>query len=145
MDIRRLTDRFFVAPQISPDDMPEIAAAGVTLVLCNRPDSEVPPSMKASEMEVAARAAGLEFAVLPLTHQTMTPEVIRANRTAAETSSGKVLAYCASGTRSTIAWALGMAGDMPTEEIISAARRAGYELQDLRPTIEGFATAQRSG
>jgi uncharacterized protein (TIGR01244 family) len=50
-----------------------------------------------------------------------------------------VLAYCASGTRSTIAWALGAAQDMPVEEIITAARNGGYDLSNLRRTLEAVA------
>lgn len=145
MDIRRITDRFFVSPQILPEDLPGIADAGIAMILCNRPENEVPPSLQAASIETAAREAGVAFAACALTHQTMTPDVIRANRDMIETAGGTVLAYCASGTRSTIAWALGMAGDMPTDEIISAARHAGYDLEGLRPNIEAFAGLPRSG
>ncbi|MFK7745102.1 MAG: TIGR01244 family sulfur transferase [Roseobacter sp.] len=136
MDIRQLTPRFYVAPQISPEDIPSIAEAGIQLIICNRPDFEVPPSHQASALENAATEAGLMFAVQPLTHQTMVPEVIEANRTLAEECEGATLAYCASGTRSTIAWALGAAKDMPIDDIIQAARNAGYDLANLRQTLQ---------
>ena len=136
MDIRQLTPRYFVAPQISPQDIPDIVAAGITRVICNRPDIEVPPSHQAAALEAASQAAGLEFVVLPLTHQTMTPDVIAQNRALAEECEGAVLAYCASGTRSTIAWALAAAKDMSVDEIIVSAGKAGYDLTNLRPTLE---------
>lgn len=139
MDIRQITPRFFAAPQISPDDLPQIAATGVVRVVCNRPDEEVPPSHCAEEMEAAARAAGLDFVVQPLTHQSMTPEVIDANLLHITDCDGPVLAYCASGTRTTIAWALGMAGKMPTDDILAAARAGGYELGHLRAALDSFA------
>lgn len=139
MDIRQITSRFYAAPQISPEDVAEIAAAGITKVICNRPDAEVPPSHQAAALEAAVRAAGMGFAVHPLTHQTMTPSVIAANRAAMEDADGPVLAYCASGTRSTIAWALGMAGEMPAEEIIAAGYKGGYDLSGLKPTLETLA------
>ena len=140
MDIRQITPQFFAAPQISVEDLPEIAAAGITRILCNRPDSEVPPSHQSEAIGTAARAAGLEFHVQPLTHQTMTSDVIARNRALATGSAGPVLAYCASGTRSTIAWALGEAGHRPTDEIIAAARAGGYDLANLRPALEDAAT-----
>ena len=121
--------------------MPEILAAGIKCVICNRPDVEVPPSHQAAEIEAAARAVGLDFAVCPLTHQTMTPEVIARNYDLISTCDGKVLAYCASGTRSTIAWALAAANDMPVDQVIAAARAAGYELETLRPTLEAASRA----
>ncbi|WP_227268660.1 TIGR01244 family sulfur transferase [Roseobacter weihaiensis] len=139
MDIRQITPHFFAAPQLSPEDLPEIRASGIRRVLCNRPDIEVPPSHQMAAMEKAAAVAGLEFVVQPLTHQTMTPEVIATNRALIEECDGPVLAYCASGTRSTIAWALGVAGDMPVDDIITAARAGGYDLENLRPTLEAAA------
>ena len=122
MDTRQITPRFIAAPQISPEDMPTIAASGVTRVVCNRPDDEVPPAYRAAVMQQAALDAGLEFFVHPLTHQTMTPEVIAENWALLTGCEGPVLAYCASGTRSTIAWAIAAAKEMNVDDIIAAAR-----------------------
>jgi uncharacterized protein (TIGR01244 family) len=139
MDMRQITPRFFAAPQISPEDMPAISAAGITRIICNRPDAEIPPSHHAAVMQEAALDAGLEFFVQPLTHQTMTPDVIAANGRLIDGAEGPVLAYCASGTRSTIAWALAAAKTMPIEDIIGCARGGGYDLSNLRPTLEAVA------
>ena len=139
MEMREITERYAVAPQIDPADAPEIAAEGVTLVICNRPDEEVPPSHQAAELEKAVRAAGMEFAALPLTHQTMTPENVAKQAELVEAAGGKVLAYCASGTRCSVVWALGQAGARPTDEILSMTARAGYMLDGLRPTLEAMA------
>jgi uncharacterized protein (TIGR01244 family) len=145
MDIRRITDTFYAAPQISAEDVAEIAAAGFRHVICNRPDDEVPPSHQSLAISAAASDAGLGFSVHPLTHQTMTPAVIQGNLAAIEAAAGPVLAYCASGTRSTIAWALGMAGKMPTADIIEAAARGGYDLRGLQPTLETLSEQKSSG
>lgn len=139
MDIRQITPRFFAAPQISPEDMQDMTAAGIQRIICNRPDVEVPPSHQSAAMAAAAEAAGIEFFVHPLTHQNMTPDVIAANRALIDGCDGPVLAYCASGTRTTIAWALSAAKDMPIDDILAAARAGGYELGNLRPTLEAAA------
>ncbi|MEP5730976.1 MAG: TIGR01244 family sulfur transferase [Sulfitobacter sp.] len=136
MDIRQLTPRYFVSPQIMPEDMAEISAAGITRILCNRPDSEVPAECCAQAVRTAAEAAGLSFAEVPLTHQTMVPDVIATNRAEGVDTSDIVLAYCASGTRSTIAWALGQAGEMPVDEIVSAADARGYDLSNIRHVLD---------
>jgi uncharacterized protein (TIGR01244 family) len=145
MDIRRITDTFYAAPQISAEDVAEIAAAGFTQIVCNRPDEEVPPSHHSTVMAAAAKDAGIGFSIHPLTHQTMTPDVIQSNFTAIEAAEGPVLAYCASGTRSTIAWALGMAGKMTADEIVQAAARGGYDLRGLHPTLQTLAARSTSG
>lgn len=136
MDIRQITPRFFAAPQISAEDMPALVEAGIKRIICNRPDAEVPPSHHAAVLQNAAEAAGLEFFVQPLTHQTMTPDVIAANHALIEDADGAVLAYCASGTRSTVAWALEAAKTLPVDDVIAAARNGGYDLSNLRPTLE---------
>jgi uncharacterized protein (TIGR01244 family) len=139
MDIRQITPHFFAAPQISPEDMQDIAAVGIKRIICNRPDLEVPPSHQSAAIAGAAEAAGLDFVVQPLTHQNMTPDVIAANRALIDGCEGPVLAYCASGTRSTIAWALSAAKDTPIDDILAAARAGGYDLGNLRPTLEAAA------
>lgn len=135
MDIRQLTPQYFVSPQIGPQDMEALRDAGITLILCNRPDAEVPPSHCAQAIKEAADAAGIAFAEVPLTHQSMVPDVIAANRAQGVETGAVVLAYCASGTRSTIAWALGQAGDMTPDEIIAAAREGGYDLGNMQQVL----------
>lgn len=140
MDLRRITDRYFVAPQLEPQDMQAVADAGFSTVICNRPDPEVPVSKQADAMQRAAEAAGLAFHRLPLTHQTFTPENVQRQRSIAEAADGPVVAYCASGTRSTIVWALGQAGTLSVDEIVTAARDGGYDLSAIRPAIESAAS-----
>ncbi|MFW8593329.1 TIGR01244 family sulfur transferase [Cribrihabitans neustonicus] len=141
MDARVLTPRYSVSPQISAEDLPAIAAAGYTTVICNRPDEEVPPSHQAGAIRAAAEAAGLRFEILPLTHQTMTPDNIARQRALYEASDGPVLAYCASGTRCSVAWALGQARDMTADEILAKTSAAGYQLDGLRPALENLSAA----
>ncbi len=139
MDIRQITPRYYVAPQIMPDQMSALKEAGITRILCNRPDAEVPAHCAADAMQAAAEAAGLEFQLQPLTHQTMTEEIIERNREIGADLEGVTLAYCASGTRSCVAWALGQAGRQSADDILTAARSGGYDLDNLRPYLEQHA------
>lgn len=144
MDIRPLTPRYAVSPQIAPEDCAAIAAAGFTMIICNRPDAEIPNHLHAQTIETAAQAAGLDFVTLPITHQTMTIDNVDAQRAALDKADGPVLAYCASGTRSSIIWSLGQAGDMDSAAIIAATAQAGYDLGGLHPQLEALA-AKRKG
>ena len=138
MDIRPLTPDYAVSPQIEPDDFAAIAAAGFTTVIDNRPCEEIPPSHHAPVMRERAEAAGLEFVVLPLTHATINADTATQQKAALEAASGPVLAYCASGTRCTIIWALGKAGDMPAEDIIATAATHGYDIAAMRPQLDAL-------
>lgn len=139
MDIRQITDHYSVTEQIVPEDIPAIVAAGFKTVLCNRPDSEVPPSLGSEAMKAAMVAAGLNFEVLPLTHDTMTPDRIARQFDLAGKHDGPVLAYCASGTRCTVAWALDQATKQPVDAILKQTAAAGYALDQLRPQLEAVA------
>jgi uncharacterized protein (TIGR01244 family) len=134
MDIRRITPDYAVSPQIEPEDLPAIAAQGFRVVVCNRPDAENPSELSAAVMRIATEAAGLRFVDNPVTHPTMTAERIAAQAAALE--DGPVLAYCASGTRSSVLWSLAQAGRIPAEEILTATARAGYDLSALRPRLD---------
>lgn len=139
MDIRQITPDYAVSPQIDPGDMPDIAAAGFTTIICNRPNAEVPPSHQSDAMAEAAHAAGLTFVEIPVTHQGLNMQMIDAQKQAMNDSTGPVLAYCASGTRSSIVWSLASAGTMPTDDIIAATAAAGYDLGGMRPQLDALA------
>ena len=139
MDIRQITPRYHVAPQIDAADMSALAEAGFTTVINNRPDAEVGADQASPAMRQAAEAAGLALVDNPLTMDTMTPERVALQRDTLATAPGKVLAYCRSGTRSTICWALSQAADQPTEAIVAAAAQGGYDIAGLAPTLDAIA------
>lgn len=139
MDLRQITDTYSVAPQLEPADMAELAAQGVTTVICNRPDAENPPPLQAAAMQAAAEAAGLSFVFNPVVGGQLTLDTVEEQADAIDAAGGPVVAYCASGNRSTIVWALGQAGRMPTDEIIARGEAQGYQMEWLRPQIEALA------
>lgn len=139
MDIREITPQYLVSGHVDPRLLPQLAEAGVTTLICNRPDQEVPPHLQADAMAQAAQAAGLAFFINPITHDAMTAEKIAAQRDAFANSDGITLAYCASGTRSTVIWAMAEAsGGADVDLLIARAREGGYELSGLRDTLEAL-------
>lgn len=136
MDTRKITETYSVAPQISPEDMPALAEAGFTHVLCNRPDEEIPANLHADTMRTAAEAAGLIFVVNPVSNAGMTPDNITRQQEVIDTQGARILAYCRSGTRSTFVWGLANAERLAPETILQAAAEAGYDLSPLRPYLE---------
>ena len=135
MDIRPLTPTYAVSPQVNPEDFAAIAAAGYTTVINNRPCEEIPASHHADVMRDAAEAVGLTYLVLPLTHSAMNDQTAAAQKAACDASSGPVFAYCASGTRCTMIWALGQAVDMDPDTIVSAAAAQGYDIAMMRAQL----------
>jgi uncharacterized protein (TIGR01244 family) len=138
MDIRTVTPTYSVAPQIEPADLAELARAGFTDVISNRPDAEVMPQQSNDAMRAAAEAAGLKFHENPVVNGALTMAEVERQAQILAAAQGPVLAYCRSGTRSTIVWALGRAGQQNGDEIIAAAAAAGYDLTHLRPQLEAL-------
>lgn len=139
MEIRSLTDGYAVTPQIAPADVPAIAAAGFRVVICNRPDSEVPEDLRAEALRKSVEAAGLRFVVNPVVPGALTMDNVDLQRTAIDGAEGRVLAYCASGNRSSIVWALANAGRQPTEALIAAGAQYGYQTGQFRDLIDRLA------
>lgn len=139
MDIRALTPDYAVSPQIDPADLPAIKAAGYTTIIDNRPDGEIPPDLHTPIMQAAAEALGLTFVANPVIGGALTMDNVATQRAAIEAASGPVFAYCASGNRSSVVWALAHAGQMPADELIGIPARFGYQLEHLRPTLEQLA------
>lgn len=139
MDLRPLDETTSVAPMIAPSDMATLAAHGIGTVICNRPDAEVSPPERAAAMEAAAEAAGLAFVYNPVAMPGLSRASVDEQADAIEGAEGRVLAYCASGTRSAILWALAMAGRISSDEIMEALRAAGYDLPQLREQVDMLA------
>ncbi|NBZ86152.1 TIGR01244 family phosphatase [Rhodobacteraceae bacterium CYK-10] len=134
MDIRHLTPDYAVSPQITPEDMATLKGLGFTTVIDNRPDGEIPAEWSAEVMAEAAAAQGLAFVVNPIRPGDFSDAVLAAQG-AAIAGGGKVFAYCASGNRSSCAWAMSAPGPLSTEERIAIPARFGYNLEGLRARI----------
>ncbi len=143
MTHRTLDDAMSVTPQIAPDDVPGLVAQGITLVICNRPDDEVPPELSAEALRAACEAAGLTFILNPLAPGGLTGEAVAAQDQAITSADGPVLAYCASGTRSAILWAFASAGAgrHNIDFIVEALANAGYSFPGIANQLEAFAAS----
>jgi uncharacterized protein (TIGR01244 family) len=131
LELKRINDHISVSGQIQPEDVAAIKAAGFTTIVNNRPDGESPDQPAGTEIEAAARAAGLSYYAIPLGREGVSPDMVEKTKAALEGSNGPVFAFCRSGTRSTTLWALSQAGEMDGGEIISEAARAGYDMSHL--------------
>lgn len=126
---RQLDDKTLVAGQIAPEDVPALKALGVTLIVNNRPDFEDANQPESDDIEAAARAAGIDYRHVPIARG-MGPSDIEAMREAMHAvGDGKMFAFCRSGNRSTLAWAVARSEDgVPREELNRCASEAGFDL-----------------
>lgn len=139
MQIRHITDRFAVSPQIATDDLAALKSNGFALVISNRPDGEEAGQPTATEIATAAQTAGLQFRHIPVAGGFGATDVA-AMADALSSAEGPVFAFCRTGTRSTLLWSLAQAsaGGDP-EEIAMAAAGAGYDIAPVRAMVDRLA------
>lgn len=127
--IRQLDDKVLVSGQIRPEDVPELSRAEVAMIVNNRPDAEESGQPLAKDIEAAAKQAGIEYRFIPIYRGIGPADVEEMQVAIAECEEGKLLAYCRSGTRSTLAWAVARSKEgMPRDEIERRAASAGVDI-----------------
>ncbi|MFM5923542.1 MAG: TIGR01244 family sulfur transferase [Novosphingobium sp.] len=140
---RQLSDRVYASPQIGLAEVAEAARMGVGLIVNNRPEGESEDQIPGAEIEAAARAAGIAYVAIPVTHAGYSEAQVKAMAQALTASDAPVLAYCRSGTRSTLLWALAeSSGGTSPQALTEAAAQAGYDLTPVRALMDMLAAGK---
>ena len=99
MKITKLNNQVTVSDQITCADIAELKAAGVEVIVCNRPDGEADDQPTMQEISAAASSEGIEFHEIPFKPSKFSAEdqqrllaVLKTNK--------KTHAYCRTGNRS---------------------------------------------
>ena len=126
---RQLDDRTMVGGQIAPGDVAALSAQGITMIVNNRPDGEDKGQPAGDEIEAAAKAAGIDYRHIPIVRG-MGPADVDAMREAiAAIGDGKMFAFCRSGNRSALAWAVARSEDgVERAEIERCVEGAGFAV-----------------
>jgi len=129
MELKQLTDKMWVSPQIQPEDIATLKQFGIEWVINNRPDGEEPGQPTHADIKAAAEAAGLNYRHVPVVRGPSHAEVEEMREALADAGDAKVFAFCRSGTRSTLTWAVAQAeGGADEDYLHRCAAGAGYDL-----------------
>ena len=120
--IRQLDDKVMVSGQVAPNEVAALAEQGVTVLVNNRPDGEELGQPLAGDIENAAVAAGISYHFVPILRGIGPADVESMQEALREAESGKLLAFCRSGSRSALAIAL-------------AKREEGASAEDVQRTL----------
>ena len=128
MEIKTINAEISVAPQITPDEVQQLADQGFRALICNRPDGEAADQPNFSEIEAAAKKAGLEIRNLPIVSGKVSDQDAADFGAAMQELPRPILAYCRTGTRSATLWSLSQANRMSVADILAATKAAGYDM-----------------
>lgn len=133
MRIAKINDELCVCPQITPDDVKEIAKLGFKTIICNRPNSEEADQPSFEEVEKAAKEEGLDFIYQPINGATLNSEAAKTFGKNIENAQKPVFAYCRTGTRCTTLWGINeRENGKDLGQVAQTAYNAGY---DIRPAL----------
>ena len=140
MKLGQLTAQLYCAPQLTPEWLAAIQAAGIQTVICNRPDGEEPGQLSFAEVAAWLQAAGIEAVYLPTVMSQITPQLVAQFQAACTDATQPVLAYCRTGTRSTVLWALGQVQQgRSAADVTAIAAQAGIDLAPAAPLLQAYA------
>jgi len=130
--IRQLDERTLVSGQIAPADIAALAGQGVTMIVNNRPDGEDSEQPTGADIHSAAEAAGMSYRFVPVRYGIGPAEIDGMREAVAACGDGKLLAYCRSGTRSALTWALAKRMDGASADEVSAwVSEAGFDATPI--------------
>ncbi len=104
MDIKKITDKFFVSGQVKPSDLKEIKHAGFEVVINNRPDGEASGQPKSETLAKKASELGLEYHYIPVTPGQLSEQKRSDTAKVLSETDKKIFAFCRTGNRSHMLW-----------------------------------------
>ncbi|MGP4846183.1 TIGR01244 family sulfur transferase [Marinobacter sp. 1Y8] len=142
MDIHKLDDTLSVSPQVTPEDVEQIAKAGFKTLISNRPEGEGADQPATDEIAEAARKHGLDWVHMPVVPGNITDADIAEFRQLLENSATPAFAFCRTGTRCTMLWAFANAQRDDIDALLRTASAAGYDLTQQRERMVTLANAR---
>lgn len=135
MKLAILTPNVSALAQPSVEDIGELADRGYRSIIGNRPDGESPDQPSWNTLKTAGLARGMEAVHIPVVASQIDAADIRAFREALECLPKPIAAFCRTGTRSTLLWALANESSLTADERIAIAAKEGYDLEPFRTLL----------
>lgn len=135
MKLALLTPSLSALPQPTAEDIGELADRGYRSLISNRPDGEAPDQPEWQDLKAAALARGMQAVHIPVVASQINEADIRAFREALARLPEPIAAFCRTGTRSTLLWALANEAGLTADERIKIAAKEGYDLEPFRTLL----------
>ncbi len=137
--MKQISDTFYVAAQLTADDIRQAKAKGFAAIINNRPDGEEPGQPSAAENRMIAESEGLGYDYIPVVPGQVSEDQVRALQKALSEADGPVLAHCKTGVRSATLYAIGevLDGRMRKDEVAPLGQSLGLNLSGAVKWLDG--------
>ena len=123
IQITKLSNDFSTAPQISVDDVAEVAQLGFKTIINNRPDNEGGAEQPTSaQLKAAAELLGLNYVYIPVIPNNLQPEQITTFVAAYSLAAKPALGFCRTGNRAGNIYKLSQMGETKQNSVAAAAK-----------------------
>ena len=106
MKFAKINNELTVSDQITIEDLKEIQAQGYKTIFCNRPDQESEGQLTFSTIEKEAQNLGIKAIHQPVIGGQISDDDISQFGSSFELAQKPIFAYCRTGTRCSMLWAL---------------------------------------
>lgn len=131
---KKLNDKVYVSGQLQLEDIKEVAALGVGLLVCNRPDGEGDQT-NAAQLAAEAGKLGIKLAYLPMASVPDAKQHVAAFKACLVDAGDKpVLAYCRTGRRSAALWAEAMRDQSDVRDLIKTVKQVDIDISEFFKT-----------
>ena len=138
MKFAKINNELTVSDQITIEDLKEIQAQGYKTIFCNRPDQESEGQLTFSTIEKEAQNLGIKAIHQPVIGGQISDNDIAQFGSYFELAQKPIFAYCRTGTRCSMLWALSHAKTLPIDEILNKTQIAGYDLSPLQDRLNSL-------
>lgn len=129
MDKKNINDELSVSGQLTITDLQKLQEQGVKSIICNRPDNEEVGQATFSDIAKSARELGFEVKFQPVISGHLSHKDAVEFGEIVDELPKPIHAYCRSGTRCTILWALSeLSQGKNRSSVLQQAANAGYDL-----------------
>jgi len=135
MKFAKINNELTVSDQITIEDLKEIQAQGYKTIFCNRPDQESEGQLTFLTIEKEAQNLGIKAIHQPVIGGQISDDDIAQFGSSFELAQKPIFAYCRTGTRCSMLWALSHVKTLPIDEILSKAQIAGYDLSPIKDRL----------
>lgn len=138
MAIEKIADYLYVSKQLDERIAKRAAQYEIKTVICNRPDGEEEGQPSFETVKEWLNKYGIENVIyMPVVMNDIDDNALEEFKQAVAKSPAPILAYCRTGTRSSMMWALNQVKrGVEVNSVIKAAELANINLEPLREKLE---------